>query len=125
MKRLILLLFLVACDSTITAPANSQRLEITAEYRTWWGEMESCSGIQSNIDAVAFYVVAGMDRETGAAGRTDWDNSGHVQIVLDSLFLHSAFVVKHEMVHALIRQKGHPDYYFRGVCGNLIDPWND
>lgn len=106
---------LIACCSP-TAPTGGMaygrvRIPITTEYRQWWAGIEACSGLPGDIDGTRFYVVDSLSGQ--AIGRTD----GH-DVYIVAGFTRNAFVVRHEMLHAL-GVHGHPKYYFDGVCGVL------
>lgn len=118
MKRLLLVLALVAC-SDLTAPAGAVRIDpIPAEYRVWWNELEACSGFRSHIGSVEFYIVPTMD--AWKAGRADWRQGSPSVILILREWENTEWLVKHEMMHILGRFNTHPPKYFRGVCGDLM-----
>lgn len=111
---------LLGCGDMITGPQN--RLSISAEYRALWHEVEACSGLpRRSIDLVSFYQV---ERE-----QLPMTDTGHAygytaigplpRIYLTPQATHTAWLLKHEMMHAH-GITGHPDEYFLELCGDLM-----
>lgn len=136
MRKLLAVLVLVAC-SEITAPPSDTALEITpipAHYRVWWDELESCAKLSGDIDRVRFYAdesqYMGQTPE-GKPARAYAQRGSRPFIVFFKDARHYEGVVKHEMLHILLGEGGHPVEYFGaprtpgnldgidGVCGNL------
>jgi len=117
--KLIAILGVMAACTDMAAPIDGVRLDITAEYRQWWGELEACSGLQGNIDNVRFYSVPSLSG--GVVGRIWYGGSPLIEIVSvnPQAWTHVGWAVKHEMMHALLNRSGHPVEYFDGRCGNL------
>lgn len=115
---LALVFTLMACSSP-TQPAPKEygavAIPATQQYRRWWADLEQCSGLRGNIDAVQFYGVDSLNNH--AVGRTFTDGP---RVYLVSLFASDSLVVSHEMMHALLQRTGHPVHYFNGVCGDLL-----
>lgn len=134
-KRLIVLTFLTlsACGAP-TEPSIDRDLRsravpipLSEEMRGWWTEMEACTGRTRDVDALHFAVVEVQADpfhyyfETSHGHALGVYYEQHALIIFAEGFERMDRVVKHEMVHALIGAKaGHPDHYFRGVCGQLM-----
>jgi hypothetical protein len=119
LATLWLVLLFTAC-SDITGPVNqvsgATRIPTTAQYRSWWSHLETCSGLSGNIDAVRFYSA---DSISGQAVGLTVMGDGPTRVYLVSLFVADSLVVQHEMMHALLQRPGHPAQYFNGPCGDL------
>lgn len=110
-------LMLGSACGTLTAPRDVPRdarpFTPPRAYAATWSELEACSGLRGDFSRVRFYEVDSLpDR---AVGRTV-DRS----VYLVALFRESDAVVRHELMHALVQQRGHPTRYFRGACGDLL-----
>ena len=106
-------------------------VEPTARYREWWRQIESCSGKSRSIDSVAGWYavldtvifVGGRPYAAVYFGQSD-------ELFFARRFLHQPFIVRHEMLHALLRTPAsdsvrHPDEFFRTRCGVLVSPPHD
>ena len=92
-------------------------------YRTWWDQVEACSGTAGPFEDVRWYVVPG-DRPfvVPALGRTVlgyWD-PGTNSIVVLQWVPSAAALVRHEILHALLRRSDHPPEFFEERCGEVI-----
>lgn len=90
-------------------------------YARWWSMVESCSGITRSINTVDFYVVG--DTKEIPLGNGDqvsayWSPAGNLIVLAEDYRLNGA-VVRHEMLHAILRQTGHPRKAFIGQCAGV------
>ncbi len=119
----MLLLSTVACTS-IVDPALDPRAEPfhpLPVYARWWSMVESCSGLQGSLAEVSWYQVPGSETvdRSGDEVAGYWAPAGN-RIVLGGEATLDGQVVRHEMLHALLRQlKGHPREYFLDRCGGV------
>lgn len=89
------------------------------QYATWWRMTEACSGLEGNLDAITWYWV--MSSEFSIAGEA-YDGywfAADDRIVLSWPSVSDGRVVRHEMLHALLRSGAHPVEYFVTRCGPL------
>ena len=95
----------------------------SAQYITWWNELEACSGLSGDIHAVSFYVLP--NDTTVKVGNESywgyWIEAGD-RIVLAGPWTNNEKLVKHEEMHALLQSPLHPPAYFQGPCGDLAYP---
>lgn len=103
------------CTSS-TAPLG-ERFDPPAAYRQWFIELEACSQLSRDFDAIRWYgepevIVDGVQR----AGF--WRSPNIIVIRSDRMFLKPT--VQHEEMHYLLQARTHPLKYFNGVCGNLM-----
>ncbi len=103
-------------------PAGSQSWEPPAIYREWWAATEACSGLSGNFDRVEWMIVPGESFEC-ASGQCvgHWDPD-HKIFIADEWKEHE-MVVRHEMLHDLMRRSGHPNPPFGIGCPLTWDTW--
>lgn len=105
-RPLAALAFLLGCAAAPFPIAHVTPLPTTPDMRRWWGEMSQCSGLHGDIRRVRF----GIYTDTSFT----WDGDA-----LEGLWLgtkdqdwvivrsYSAWIFRHEMLHALSRAGGH------------------
>lgn len=114
----------LACGALVdlAAPAihhNGILMLPHAEYALWWNMTEQCSGRRGSFEAIHWYI------EPDAYLLADRDALGEESSLTDRIVLagHSVdngYVVRHEMLHALISEHGHPAEYFQQKCGGVL-----
>ena len=82
--------------------------------------VESCSGVSRPFANVAWFVVPGYDFPLGSKVVTGYWSAADNWIVLADASRLDGSVVRHEMLHALIRQSGHPRSAFLEKCAGLV-----
>ena len=120
-RRLVALAtLLAACGFD---PAGSQPLEPPAVYQEWWAKTEACSGLSGDFDRVEWMVVPGESFPCSSGDCVGhWDPSH--KIFLASDWSMHEMVVRHEMLHDLVRRSGHPSPPFGNGCPLTWDTWN-
>jgi hypothetical protein len=115
------LALLASCTELVTLPAGSESFEPPPEYQLWWNMTESCSGLRGSLDAVEWYVVPGAAVLPGTNGEFsgEWFAQGNRIVLADSERLDGG-LVRHEMLHALIRGAGHPRREFLEQCAGYV-----
>ncbi|HYC51462.1 MAG TPA: hypothetical protein VEB19_10180 [Gemmatimonadaceae bacterium] len=116
-------LFLLAGCELMTGPAlptGAVRFDPPAIYAEWWRMAEQCSALGGDLSRVAFYSVPDK-----ILTRDDGDEVQGVylygdRIVLTQRSMYAGHVVRHEMLHALLKGKGHPRADFVGRCGGVV-----
>lgn len=85
---------------------------------------ESCSGLRGDLASVQWYVQPGVetlqipgDHNGQLAGY--WWGIGN-RILLTERAVTSGWLVRHEMLHALIGRAGHPRAQFVDRCGGIV-----
>lgn len=120
--RFALLSLASACDwPTAPLPPGAERFDPPAVYERWWELTKECSGLPGRLDAINWYQVPGV--RTIQHGNTQvagwWSSSGN-RIVLAGDARLWGDLVRHEMLHALVRRAGHPRSVFVGRCGGVV-----
>ena len=84
--------------------------------------VESCSGLQGSLSALQWYGAPGPLRNPGdgAESVNGYWSAASNRIVLDLNDTINGEVVRHEMLHALIRKRGHPRSAFLESCGGVV-----
>jgi hypothetical protein len=112
MKRLLFALFAgVACGHLTDPPLPENALVFhpPAVYAKWWAMVESCSGLTGSLESIQWYsTIAGY-----------WSLAGN-RVVLTTSDTIAGGVVRHEMLHALLRSAGHPRSAFLQACGGIV-----
>lgn len=88
----------VACSDAL--PVDDLRMGIEAPplYRTLWAEVEGCSGLTGDFDAMDWYVTPTFPEDRAILGQ--WNDRGEITLRLDSRLIR--VVVKHEILHELL-----------------------
>jgi hypothetical protein len=110
----------VACAS-IEDPSIFAGAEVftpPAKYHLWWQVVQSCSGKQADISSVEWLVVPGARAlSDGSSGA--WIGATR-QIVLAEQAMNSPALVRHEMLHAMLTEHGHPASQFLVACDGFV-----
>ena len=120
--RLPLLALVALLGSCGFDPAGSQPLDPPAVYRTWWERTEACSGLSGNFDRIDWMIVPGGSFSCPSGqcvGR--WEPGSKIYLA-EEWQMHE-MVVRHEMLHALMRRSGHPNPPFGHGCPLTWDTW--
>jgi len=113
--------------SQAVLPAGAVPVAAPAVYREWFQRTEACSGRTGNLEAVQFYVVPGVEtfetRDGPQVGVWIGEGGSH-RIVIAGNYQGHEMVVRHELLHTLLRQTGHPEEYFVSRCRLTWESWN-
>lgn len=117
-----LVVVVAACSISAPLPPTSIPLTPPAVFARWWSMTEACSGRAGSLSAVTWYQVPHVPQfeNGGTAVGGYWTSNGN-RIVLAGDLVLSGSVVRHEMLHALLRERGHPAGEFLGQCGGVVD----
>lgn len=119
----ISLVFAAGCGSaTDPLPKGAVPLDPPAIYSVYWQEIEQCSGETADFAATKWYYVPG---DGGFPAGTSADVVGVWQpqsnsITLAQYVMGNPLVVRHEMLHAILKRTDHPSQYFVDACGLLV-----
>lgn len=111
----------LSCNST--GPSGALTAPVPPEYRVWFDRTVACSGRTLPFDRLQFFIVPGADFEC-PSGRCVGRWEPPYRIYLAEAWARSELVVRHEMLHALIGQPGHPDPPFARGCNLTWDSWS-
>ena len=87
-------------------------------YQQWWAKTEACSNRRGELGDVAFYAV---DAPSGAIKLGNeiahgwWVRNGN-RIYLPANAVGEEWLVRHEMLHALLQTGAHPPEMFVEAC---------
>jgi hypothetical protein len=128
MRRLLygvfLLLGLSACAAPRAAGAplaplgRSWAVPTVGLYQEWWDKTVACSGRQGLMSDVNFYAVeapSGAIELAGEMAHAWWVREGN-RIYLPANGLGQEWLVRHEMLHALLQRGSHPPDIFVEAC---------
>jgi hypothetical protein len=118
-----LLSSVVACESTtaVELPPTAVSLAPPARFALWWRMTEACSGVQGDLASVSWYVVPNtttLDLD-GERVHGYWVRGAN-RIVLADAHRYDGPLVRHEMLHALLRVPGHPRATFLSACDGIV-----
>jgi hypothetical protein len=113
-----------SCDTLPTEPrfpADAVPLAVPDRYAVWWEVTEQCSGLSGRFADVHWYVIPNVTSFTVDREQYNgyWWLSGN-RIVLAGGSILDGTLVRHEMLHALIKHDGHPRRYFVEQCGGVV-----
>jgi hypothetical protein len=113
--------------SQAVLPAGAVPVAAPAVYREWFQRTEACSGRTGDLAEVQFYVVPGVEtfetRDGPQVGVWIGEGGSH-RIVIAGNYQGHEMVVRHELLHTLLRQTGHPEEYFVSRCRLTWESWN-
>jgi hypothetical protein len=117
----VALVYAVACTNVVGPPAGSRPFQPPARFRAWWALTESWSGLSGNFNSVKWYTLPNSDTFSleGSTVNGAWYSNGN-QIVLGDSEITDGALVRHEMLHALLRSAGHPRGQFLGNCSDIV-----
>lgn len=121
----IILSMATACHYlTEPLPDRADPFNPPAVYTRWWAMTEACSGRTGDLAAIHWYQVPGAWEIRLHDGReaAGYEEPSSDRIVLAGDQVNAGPVVRHEMLHALLGQPGHPEAQFRGACAGLVEP---
>jgi hypothetical protein len=87
-------------------------------YQEWWDKTVACSGKLGKMTDVTFYAVdapAGGIELAGETAHAWWVREGN-RIYLPASALGEEWLVRHEMLHALLQRGSHPADVFVQAC---------
>lgn len=114
---------LVACGNLVDPdlPANAEQFTSPPVYARWWSMTQSCSGLSGDLSAVTWFMVPGVSTVSlnGKAVEGYWSLAGN-RIVIAGAGRLAGGIVRHEMLHALMKAGGHPRAKFLDDCGGVV-----
>ncbi len=103
-------------------PAGDQPMVTPTNYRAWWIKTEVCSGLTGDFDRVEWLVVPGHGFScTSGQCAGHWEPDHRIFIAAD--WTANEMVVRHEMLHELLKRAGHPSPPFGKGCPLTWDTW--
>ena len=119
---MIALTALACSESTQPLPTGSVRFTPPPVYSLWWSMAEACSGHTGALRDIQWYTVPNADSIPAGDDEVSgyWSSSNN-RIVLIGAGQFNGTLVRHEMLHALLRVNGHPRSQFVGACAGLVD----
>ncbi len=103
-------------------PMDAERFAPPPVFVRWWSMVESCSGIRSSLGAIQWYAAPGplTNPDDGSESINGYWSAASNRILLDFNDTINGGVVRHEMLHALLRVAGHPRSAFLDTCGGIV-----
>ena len=103
-------------------PPNAVSFQPPGEYRTWFAATEACSNRHADFAAIRWYEVPGRSFScpTGECVAR-WEPGPRIYVA--DFWIGHEMVARHEMLHSLIGESGHPNPPFGVGCGLTWDTW--
>jgi len=91
-------------------------------YTRWWAMVEACSGLIRPLANVQWYAARGvlLNPDGGGEQVGGYYSLASNRIVLAGNETIDGSVVRHEMLHSLLRVRGHPRVEFLQRCGGVV-----
>lgn len=109
-------------------PPLAVRVEAPAVYQQWFAATASCSGLSGTSQTIEWYVIPGARsfQMDGADRVGMWQRvDGKSQIVIAGAYAEHEMVVRHEILHHLLGEKGHPEKLFADQCRLTWERWQE
>jgi hypothetical protein len=110
--------------SVAAVPSLAKEMSPLPEYELWWKMTETCSGLTRSASDIHWYSDPGpalsVDPSSADSVVGQWVAATN-SIVLVQSELKNPAVVRHEMLHALLRAGGHPRASFREACDGYVN----
>ncbi len=102
-------------------PPGATPFTAPAVYTTWWEMTKACSGRSGSLAAISWYKVpSGLPLKLDGQSVSAYWSAGSNQIVISELVKEDGPIIRHEMLHALLRSKGHPREEFLERCAGYV-----
>ena len=125
--RVAVVLIAGAACTTPTEPGfpdDAISLALQPQFALWWRMTQECSGLRGDLGAVRWYVQPDVETlhipgdHSGQYGGYWW--AAGSRILLTEKAVTDGWLVRHEMLHALIGRAGHPREQFVDQCGGIV-----
>lgn len=116
----------LGCRSVVDPPLPTGAVRVTppAVYARWWAMTEACAGVRRDVAEIAWYVVPNVGTfpsPSGGGEAVGYYSRPGSQIVLGERRHLEGGTVRHEMLHALLRdESGHPRRAFLEQCAGVV-----
>jgi hypothetical protein len=122
----VLLIGLAACVTPTEPrlPDDAIPLAVQPQFALWWRMTQACSGLRGDMGAVHWYVQPDVETlhipgdHDGQFGGYWWAVGN--RILLTEKAVTDGWLVRHEMLHALVGRAGHPRGEFGDRCGGIV-----
>ncbi len=103
-------------------PGDAEQFVAPSVYTQWWAMVEQCSGLRGRLEDVQWFSVPGQlsNPDNSSEPVEGYWSAASNRIVLNSDDTLDGRIVRHEMLHALVRVKGHPRSAFLQSCGGIV-----
>lgn len=121
---LLLVPLLYSCEwaTEPVLPITAEQFTAPKVYQLWWNLTEQCSGLSGDFSSVTWFRVPNADEiplGDGSPVNGRWDAAEN-RIVLGGDEQWDGDLVRHEMLHALLKSGTHPRASFVGKCGGTV-----
>jgi hypothetical protein len=114
---------LAACRNLVDPdlPSNAEQFTPPSVYSRWWTMTEACSGLSGDFSSVSWFMIPGVSTVLldGKPVVGYWSLPGN-RIVIAGAGKLAGGIIRHEMLHALMKARGHPRAKFLEDCGGVV-----
>lgn len=121
---LIVTLSVASCDQVVDPDLPSSATSFTPPpaYTLWWKMTEACSGVSGSFADVEWYQVPdGVPLELDGEPVSAYWSAGSNRVTVSSGLVRNGQIIRHEMLHALMKSKGHPRDAFLEACAGTVE----
>lgn len=122
---LLLASFGLSCsDFLVNLPKDAEQFNPPLIYKQWFKETEHCSQRLGNFDDITWFVVPNSNYVITSKGEqvaAYWSIT-YNYVIMSSKHQMNPYIVRHEMLHAILQISGHPPEFFIDRCHGLIVP---
>lgn len=111
----------IACtDLMAPLPSGAVEWNPPARFALWWRMTESCSGRLGDFRAIRWYIMPNTSSFDLDGTQVSGAAIGKKRIVLADAHRLDGSVVRHEMLHTLLDESGHPRGAFMVACDGVV-----
>ncbi|HEX5632773.1 MAG TPA: hypothetical protein VFX50_06070 [Gemmatimonadales bacterium] len=114
-------------EPEVDLPEGAEAFTPPEAYVRWWSSTEACSDLSGDMGRIRWYVVPGASTfatDQGEKVGIRIKTGDEISVVLAGNYQLHEMVVRHEMLHALLSQPGHPEEYFVTRCRLTWESWS-
>ena len=110
-----------ACAVPVALPSGAVAFDPPEVYRTWWTMVEACSGVSGSFAHLGWYraTASAVEARGGKDVEAYYDYTAKRVVVAEEA-VYAGRTIRHEMLHALRGQPGHPARVFLDACGGVV-----
>ncbi len=115
---------IVTCTNIVepALPSDAEVFSPPPVYSTWWQMTQVCSAINGSLASLTWYKTDQVVHDTQSGDViAGYYVRGSNRIVLTATVMTNGGIVRHEMLHALLKRAGHPRAQFLGSCAGTVD----
>src|SRR5688500_6411711 len=121
---MVVTLSMVSCDQVVDPdlPSAATAFMPPPAYALWWKMTEACSGVSGSFSNGEWYEVPdGVALELDGRPVCAYWSAASNRITVSSAVVRNGQVIRHEILHALLKSKGHSRSAFLEDCAGRVE----